>query len=77
MGEQDGPARGRGSGQVADEGQGFRFDQPVVELASRPDEDLREDEMGLAIISALVDELAITAGPEGRGTRISFSKRLG
>jgi serine/threonine-protein kinase RsbW len=60
--------------EVADAGRGFRFDRPVPELAVPPDEDLREDEMGLAIIHALVDELDIGAGPEGRGTRISFTK---
>src|SRR6184192_3923810 len=62
--------------EVADEGQGFRFDRPLPELASRPDNDLREDEMGLALIHALVDELDIGAGPGGTGTRISFRKQL-
>jgi serine/threonine-protein kinase RsbW len=62
--------------EVCDAGQGFRFDRPVPELAPRPDEELREDEMGLAIIQALVDELDIGAGPDDRGTRISFVKRF-
>ena len=62
--------------EVSDAGQGFRFDQPVPELGPQPDEDLREDEMGLAIIHALVDEVDIGAGPEGRGTRIAFTKYL-
>jgi len=63
--------------EVCDAGRGFRFDRPVPELAPRPDEELREDEMGLAIIHTLVDELDISAGPDGRGTRISFVKYLG
>ena len=62
--------------EVADAGQGFDFAQPLPELGPQPDEDLREDEMGLAIIHALVDEVELGAGPEGRGTRIRFEKRL-
>jgi serine/threonine-protein kinase RsbW len=62
--------------EVCDSGQGFRFDRPVPKLAPRPDEELREDEMGLAIIHALVDELDIGAGPDDRGTRISFVKHF-
>jgi len=62
--------------EVWDAGQGFRFDQPVPELGPQPDEELREDEMGLAIIHALVDEVDIGAGPEGVGTRIAFRKFL-
>jgi serine/threonine-protein kinase RsbW len=62
--------------EVADLGRGFDFGQPLPELGPQPDEDLREDEMGLAIIHALVDDVEIGAGPEGRGTRIRFAKRL-
>jgi serine/threonine-protein kinase RsbW len=62
--------------EVADAGRGFRFDRPVPELGPQPDEELREDEMGLAIIHALVDELEIGAGPEGQGTKIEFVKYL-
>jgi serine/threonine-protein kinase RsbW len=62
--------------EVSDVGHGFRFDRPIPELGPQPDEDLREDEMGLAIIHALVDDVEIGAGPAGRGTRIRFTKRL-
>jgi serine/threonine-protein kinase RsbW len=62
--------------EVADAGHGFAFDRPLAPLGPQPDEDLREDEMGLAIISALVDQLDIGAGSNGRGTRIAFSKNL-
>jgi serine/threonine-protein kinase RsbW len=62
---------------VSDAGHGFRFDGPVPELTSQPEEELREDEMGLAIIHALVDEVEIGAGPEGLGTKIALTKYLG
>jgi len=63
--------------QVADAGHGFRFDRPIPELGPQPDEELREDEMGLAIIHALVDDVAIGSGPAGRGTKITFTRYLG
>ncbi|HST26550.1 MAG TPA: ATP-binding protein [Gaiellaceae bacterium] len=63
--------------EVADAGRGFRFDRPVRELGPGPDEEPREDEMGLAIIHALVDEVEIGAGPAGDGTTIGFRKLLG
>ncbi len=62
--------------EIADAGSGFRFDQPVPKLGPQPDEELREDEMGLAIIHALVDEVEIGAGPDGQGTKIEFVKYL-
>ena len=62
--------------EIEDAGRGFRFDRPVPELGPQPDEELREDEMGLAIIHALVDELEIGAGPEGQGTKLEFVKYL-
>ena len=62
--------------EVADAGRGFRFDRPVPDLGPQPDEELREDEMGLAIIHALVDEVEVGAGPGGVGTRIRLRKAL-
>jgi serine/threonine-protein kinase RsbW len=62
--------------EISDAGRGFRFDRPVAELGPQPDEDLREDEMGLAIIHALADEVEVGAGPDGRGTLIRFRKSL-
>ena len=63
--------------EIADAGHGFRFDRPIPELSPQPDiEELREDEMGLAIIHALVDDVAIGAGSAGRGTKITFTKYL-
>jgi serine/threonine-protein kinase RsbW len=69
--EQDGLAV-----EVSDSGRGFRFDRPLPELGPQPDEELREDEMGLAIIHSLADEVDVGAGAEGRGTRIRFRKSL-
>ena len=60
--------------EVADGGQGS-FDR-VPELPARPDGELRENEMGLAIIHALVDDVEIGAGPEGQGTRLRLRKDL-
>ena len=62
--------------EVADAGRGFQLDRPLPELGPRPGEDLREDEMGLAIIHALVDEVEVGAGPEGRGTTLRLRKYL-
>lgn len=62
--------------EVADAGRGFRFDRPVPELGPQPVEELREDEMGLAIIHALVDEVDVGVGPGGVGTRIRLRKTL-
>jgi serine/threonine-protein kinase RsbW len=65
------------SAEITDAGQGFRFDRPVRELGPDSSEDLREDEMGLAIIHALVDEIEVGAGPDETGTAIRFRKQLG
>lgn len=62
--------------EVLDRGRGFHFELPPPGVLALQKGELREDEMGLAIIRALVDELEIDAGPDGRGTRISFRKYL-
>jgi serine/threonine-protein kinase RsbW len=62
--------------EVSDAGRGFRFERPVPRLTAAPDGSLREDEMGLAIIHAVADDVEIGAGPDGHGTRISFVKHL-
>ena len=66
--------------EVADAGQGFAFDRPLPEIQEPASleslDDLREDEMGLAIIQSLVDELDIGAASNGRGTRIAFRMSL-
>jgi serine/threonine-protein kinase RsbW len=64
-----------GSGHVAvevvDDGAGF---DPAL-LADLPHEP-SEDGKGIAIIQAIVDELEIGPGRDGRGTRLVFAKRV-
>ena len=64
--------------EVADGGQGFSFDR-VPELPARPDGELREDEMGLAIIHALVatskSAPARKARARGSGSARTFPSR--
>ncbi len=50
--------------------------RPLPDFDPQPEE-LRENEMGLAIIKTLVDELEIGSGPESRGTRVAFRKYIG
>ena len=49
----------------------------VPAASSTPNEEsLGEDDLGLAIITALVDQLVIEQAPDGQVSRISFSKAL-
>lgn len=57
--------------EVRDDGAGF--DPEVLEQAQ---EDLDEGGLGIAIIRALTDELDIGANPDGRGSRLRFTKFL-
>lgn len=57
---------------VSDDGPGM--DAPD-QLDPLDGEDLSEGGMGLAIIHALVDELEIGAGDDGRGTVVRMSRR--
>jgi serine/threonine-protein kinase RsbW len=56
--------------EVEDEGDGF---EPQI---TRPFSPTTESGMGLAIIEALTDELTFSAGPNGRGSLVTFRKRL-
>ena len=62
--------------EVSDSGGGFDHGRPLPDFETQP-EDLRENEMGLAIIQTLVDELEIGSGPKSRGTRVAFRKYIG
>jgi serine/threonine-protein kinase RsbW len=62
--------------EVSDEGLGLWQEPGPLPPKTRRAEDLQEDEMGLAIITALVDELEIGPGEASRGTRIRFRKNL-
>ena len=58
---------------ISDEGSG------MTELAPTSFEDsgpLGEGGMGLALIRALVDDLEISAGAQGTGTRVTFRKHV-
>jgi serine/threonine-protein kinase RsbW len=60
---------------VADQGDGIRApDAPHVE-AGEPTAPL-ESGMGMPIIRAIVDELAVEPGPDGRGTLVRMVKYL-
>ena len=62
--------------EVLDDGSGFDFEPRLNELLATPGGDLREEEMGLAIVHVLTDELEVGPGTGGRGTRTRFRKWL-
>jgi serine/threonine-protein kinase RsbW len=55
--------------EVVDEGSGFDLDPDPADLV-----ELSEDGMGLAIIRAVVDDLELGPGPDGRGSRLRLRK---
>jgi anti-sigma regulatory factor (Ser/Thr protein kinase) len=60
---------------VEDRGEGIRApDSPAddEEVSVRP----LESGMGMPIIRAIVDELVVESGPDGRGTRVRMIKNL-
>jgi anti-sigma regulatory factor (Ser/Thr protein kinase) len=52
---------------------GSEFSPELLELEPHP---LDEDGMGIALVRALVDDLELGAAPDGRGSRLAFSKKL-
>lgn len=59
---------GRVEAVVTDRGRGLdHVDVPL------PDTEPGEGGMGLSIIRAIADEVELTVGPEGRGTRVRFA----
>lgn len=58
--------------EVCDDGHGF---DPVI--VERSPEEIDEGGLGIAIIRAVTDELDITRGPGGQGSRLRFTKYLG
>lgn len=58
--------------EVADDGSGFE-----PEGAGRNgDEELTEGGLGIAIIRSIADQVEIAGGPDGRGSRLRFTKLL-
>jgi serine/threonine-protein kinase RsbW len=58
--------------EVSDDGSGFE-----PESAGRNgDEELTEGGLGIAIIRSIADEVEIGGGPDGRGSRLRFTKLL-
>ena len=57
--------------EVCDDGNGFD-----PEVLGRAAETLDEGGLGIAIIRAVTDELDIAVGPEGKGSRLRFTKYL-
>jgi serine/threonine-protein kinase RsbW len=57
--------------EVADTGSGFREADLVEES-----DDLTEGGLGIAIIRSVADELEITEGADGEGSRLRFAKYL-
>jgi serine/threonine-protein kinase RsbW len=59
--------------EIADDGVGFAETPPKL---TNGDVGLAEGGMGFNLIRALVDDLDIAAGPDGKGTSVTFTKRL-
>ena len=59
--------------EVADDGSGFELEDGP---GGNGDEELAEGGLGIAIIRSIADEVEITAGADGRGSRLRFVKLL-
>jgi serine/threonine-protein kinase RsbW len=59
--------------EVNDDGAGF---DPADEAEFGDLENMTEGGLGIAIIRAIADELVLTRGPRGRGSRLRFAKLL-
>ena len=59
--------------EVADDGTGFELQ---VGSGDGVDDELTEGGLGIAIIRSIADEVEITGGPDGRGSRLRFVKLL-
>jgi serine/threonine-protein kinase RsbW len=59
--------------EVVDDGAGF---EPVQSAEERPEDELAEGGLGIAIIRSIADDVEIGAGEDGRGSRLRFVKVL-
>jgi serine/threonine-protein kinase RsbW len=59
--------------EVTDEGEGFDHDDETVVNGAG---DLTEGGLGIAIIRAIADELVLSKGSDGRGSKLRFVKSL-
>jgi serine/threonine-protein kinase RsbW len=58
--------------EVADDGSGFELDG----AGKGSGEELSEGGLGISIIRSIADEVEIGGGPDGRGSRLRFTKLL-
>lgn len=58
--------------EVEDDGRGFQLDSAAV----GPPKASAEEGMGLALIKSLTNDLDVSVGAGGRGSRVSFRKQL-
>ena len=61
--------------EVTDDGTGFELEDGSGDGAGAGDE-LTEGGLGIAIIRSIADEVEISGGPDGRGSRLRFVKLL-
>ncbi len=59
--------------EVSDDGEGFDYEARSREAGA---EDLTEGGLGIAIIQTIADEFEVGRGPNGKGSRLRFAKRL-
>ena len=60
--------------EVSDDGEGFDYDRGPA--AADLEDELTEGGLGIAIIKTIADEFELGRGPDGRGSRLRFAKRL-
>jgi serine/threonine-protein kinase RsbW len=62
--------------EVFDDGEGFDYDYHREPAAADLEDELTEGGLGIAIIKTIADEFELGRGPDGRGSRLRFTKRL-
>ena len=62
--------------EVTDDGTGFELEDGSGDGDGGGGDELTEGGLGIAIIRSIADEVEITGGPDGRGSRLRFVKLL-